>query len=170
MSYPQALGEISKNHKTIAIAGAHGKTTTTAMIALMMIDAKLDPTVIVGTKLQEFGNSNFHLGKSNYLVIEACEYNGSFLHYWNEIEVITNIEMDHIECYHNLDRLMAAFKKFTDHLVLGGSLVIFGDDKNAMRLAQNTKNTNKSIKIQQYSLKQPEAKKNTWFIKNSGRA
>jgi len=165
MSYPQALGELSKKCKTIAVAGAHGKTTTTAMIALMMIDANLDPTVVVGTKVREFGDSNFRLGKSDWLVIEACEYDGSFLNYWPQIEVVTNIEMDHMECYHNLNRLMAAFKEFASHLSATGSLVIFAGDKNAARLAKDVK---KEIAAKEYSLNQPEAKKLRGLLKIPG--
>lgn len=165
MSYPQALGELSKKCKTIAVAGAHGKTTTTAMIALMMIDAKLDPTVVVGTKVREFGDSNFRLGKSDYLVIEACEYDGSFLNYWPQVEVVTNIEMDHMECYRSLDRLTAAFEKFTSHLPLDGALVFFAGDKNAARLAKKIK---KEIAVKEYSLKQPEAKKLRGLLKIPG--
>jgi len=165
MSYPQALGELSKKCKTIAVAGAHGKTTTAAMIALMMIDANLDPTVVVGTKVREFGDSNFRLGKSDWLVIEACEYDGSFLNYWPQIEVVTNIEMDHMECYRNLNRLMAAFKEFASHLSATGSLVIFAGDKNAARLAKDVK---KEIAAKEYSLNQPEAKKLRGLLKIPG--
>ncbi|MBU6415020.1 UDP-N-acetylmuramate--L-alanine ligase, partial [Patescibacteria group bacterium] len=77
-SYAEALGEFTKEYFTIAIAGTHGKSTTTAMVNLMMTHAGLDPTVIIGTKLKEFGNANFRKGKSKYLVIEADEYAGSF--------------------------------------------------------------------------------------------
>ncbi len=165
MSYPQALGELSKKCKTIAIAGAHGKTTTTAMIALMMIDAKLDPTVIVGTKIKEFGESNFRLGKSDWLVIEACEYDSSFLNYWPLVEVITNIEMDHLECYRNLGRLMAAFKKFVGRISGGGTLIFFAGDKNASRLAADSK---KNGAVKEYSLTQPEAKKMRGLLRVPG--
>ena len=125
LSYPEALGELTKKYKTIAIAGAHGKSTTTAMIALMMAAAKMDPTVIVGTKVKEFGNSNFRPGKSNYLVIEACEYGRSFLNYWPQISVITNIEMDHVECYESEAKLVAAFKEFAEHLAKSYSQPVF---------------------------------------------
>ena len=155
ISYPQALGELSKKYKTIAIAGAHGKSTTTAMVALMMIKAKLDPTVIVGTKVREFGNSNFRAGKSEYLVIEACEYEKSFLNYWPQIEVITNIEMDHVECYKNEANLLAAFKEFAQHLPATGTLVVCGDDSNARKIASLLKKPHAAI--EKYSVKQPEA-------------
>ncbi|PJC51911.1 MAG: UDP-N-acetylmuramate--L-alanine ligase, partial [Candidatus Nealsonbacteria bacterium CG_4_9_14_0_2_um_filter_37_38] len=91
-SYPKALGELTKKYFTIAVSGTHGKSTTTAMIALILIRAGLDPTVIVGTKLKEFKNSNCRVGKSNYLVIEADEHFASFLNYWPKIIVLTNIE------------------------------------------------------------------------------
>lgn len=116
LSYPQALGELTKEHFTIAITGTHGKSTTTAMIALIMTKAGLDPTVIVGTKLKEFKNSNFRLGQSKYLVIEACEHEESFLNYWPQIAVITNIEEDHLDYYKNLENIKLAFNKFTDHI------------------------------------------------------
>ena len=71
ISYPEALGELTKEYYTIAVAGAHGKTTTTAMLGLVLERAGLDPTVIVGTKVKEFEGSNFRAGKSKLLVIEA---------------------------------------------------------------------------------------------------
>ncbi|MDD4409462.1 MAG: UDP-N-acetylmuramate--L-alanine ligase [Candidatus Pacebacteria bacterium] len=115
-SYPQALGELSKNYHTIAIAGTHGKSTTTAMLSLIMVEAGLDPTVIIGTKLKEFGGSNFRMGKSDYLVIEACEYERSFLNYHPQIAIVTNIEEDHLDYYENMDNLRRAFEEFASHV------------------------------------------------------
>ncbi|MCK9445328.1 UDP-N-acetylmuramate--L-alanine ligase [bacterium] len=123
LSYPQALGEITKEYFTIAVSGTHGKSTTTSMIALILTEAGLDPTVIVGTKLKEFGDSNFRMGQSQYLVIEACEHEESFLNYWPKIAVITNIEEDHLDYYHNLDNIKKAFNEFVSHLDKDGILV-----------------------------------------------
>ncbi|MFA5431632.1 MAG: Mur ligase domain-containing protein [Candidatus Paceibacterota bacterium] len=122
-SYPQALGELTKEYFTIAVSGTHGKSTTTAMIALILIEAGLDPTVVVGTKLKEFGNSNFRMGKSNYLVIEACEHEESFLNYWPKIAVITNIEEDHLDYYENIENIKKAFNEFVSRLSSDGILV-----------------------------------------------
>lgn len=166
ISYPQALGELTKLYKTIAVAGAHGKSTTTAIIGLMMIAARLDPTVIVGTKVKEFGDSNFRLGKSKYLVIEACEYDGSFLNYWPEIIVITNIEMDHMECYKSETELMAAFEKFARHLPKTGTLVAYGDDANVSEILGRIEPDRMGIK--KYSLAQSESKKLRSFLKIPG--
>lgn len=123
MSYPQALGELTKEYKTIAVSGTHGKSTTTAMISLILVEAGLDPTVIVGTRLKEFNDSNFRMGKSEYLVIEACEHEASFLNYWPQIIVVTNIEEDHLDYYGNLENIKKAFNEFVSHLKGDGILV-----------------------------------------------
>lgn len=123
LTYPQALGELTKQYKTIAVSGTHGKSTTTAMISLILIEAGLDPTVIVGTKLKEFGNSNFRMGGSEYLVIEACEHEAAFLNYWPSMIVITNIEEDHLDYYGNLRNIKKAFNEFVSHLKDNGVLI-----------------------------------------------
>jgi len=122
-SYPEALGDLTKQYYTIAISGAHGKSTTTAMIALILIKAGLDPTVIVGTKLKEFGNSNFRFGKSKFLVIEACEYDGSFLNYSPKIIVVTNIDKEHLDYFKTFANVKKAFKNFIAKLPSEGHLV-----------------------------------------------
>lgn len=112
MSYPEALSEISKEYFTIAISGTHGKSTTTAMLSLILIEAGLDPTVVVGTKLKEFNGSNFRMGNSKYLIIEACEHEASFLNYHPDIGVILNIEADHLDYYGDIQNVKNAFDKF----------------------------------------------------------
>lgn len=122
-SYPEVLGELTKEYYTIAISGSHGKSTTTAMLGILMQNAGLDPTVIVGTKVGEFGNSNFRLGKSKFLVIEACEYDSSFLHYWPQIIVITNVDKEHLDYFKNFANVKKAFKNFAKKLPKDGHLV-----------------------------------------------
>ena len=99
LSYPQALGELTKDQYTIAVSGTHGKSTTTALLGWILVKAGLDPTVVVGTKVQDFGDSNFRLGRSNYWVIEADEYQASFLNYWPQMIILTNIAKDHLDYY-----------------------------------------------------------------------
>jgi len=144
LSYPQALGELTKQYFTIAISGTHGKSTTTAMIALILIKAGLNPTVILGTKLKEFGNSNFRMGglpmshfipslisvKFPILVIEADEHFGSFLNYWPKIIVLTRLEADHLDYFKNFKNYISVFKKFVSHLPKDGILIANQDDKN----------------------------------------
>jgi UDP-N-acetylmuramate--alanine ligase len=112
LSYFEALGQFAKEYKVIAIAGTHGKTTTTAMVAEILVDAGLDPTVVVGSFVKKFG-SNFRAGKSEYLVVEADEYNRHFLNFHPFIGVVTNIEADHLDCYKDLADIQSAFNKFS---------------------------------------------------------
>lgn len=111
LSYFEALGQFAKEYKVIAIAGTHGKTTTTAMVAEILVDAGLDPTVIVGSFVKKF-DSNFRAGKNEYLVVEADEYNKHFLNFNPFITVVTNIEADHLDCYKDLADIQNAFDKF----------------------------------------------------------
>lgn len=165
-SYPQVLGELTKKYFTIAVSGTHGKSTTTAMTSLILIKAGLDPTVIIGTKLKEFGNSNFRVGKGKYLIIEADEWNASFLNYWPKIIVLTNIEKEHLDYYKNLKHILKTYQEYIGHLPRNGMLVINKDDKNISKLKiQNLKSHPKS---QSFSLKQKEAKKLKKILKVPG--
>lgn len=130
MSYPQALGELTKDYYTIAIAGTHGKSTTTAMTALIAIKGGLDPTVVIGTKLKELKNQNYRVGKSNYLIIEACEYKRSFLHFHPNVLIITNIEAEHLDYYKNLNDYKKAFKELIKKVPKDGTIIINEDEKN----------------------------------------
>jgi len=146
-SYPQALGDLTKEYFTIAVSGTHGKSTTTAMISLVLTEAGFDPTVIVGTKLKEFGNTNFRLGKSKYLIIEADEWNASFLNYWPKIIVLTNIEEEHLDYYKDLKHILKTYKEYVSHLAEDGALVANQDDNNILKL---------DLDFKGYSLKQKE--------------
>ncbi|MCX6724431.1 MAG: UDP-N-acetylmuramate--L-alanine ligase [Candidatus Staskawiczbacteria bacterium] len=137
LSYPEALGDLTKEYYTIAIAGAHGKSTTTAMLALVLAKAGLDPTVIVGTKVKEFGNSNFREGKGKFLVIEACEYDSSFLHYSPKIIVVTNVDKEHLDYFKTFSNVKKAFRDFIMRLSDDGFLVFNGDDKNLSVIARS---------------------------------
>lgn len=134
LTYAQALGRLTRQHKTIAVSGTHGKSTTVSMLALIMVEAGLDPTVIIGTKLNEFGNSNFRLGAGPHLLIEADEWHGSFLNYRPDIIVLTNIEEDHLDYYRDLDHIIETYGQYLDCLTPEGNLVFNGDDRNIMHL------------------------------------
>ena len=161
LSYPEALGELTKKYFTIAVSGTHGKSTTTAMIGLLLVKAGLDPTVIVGTKLKEFGDTNCQVGKSKYLVIEADEYMASFLNYWPKIIVLPSIEKDHLDYYKNLNNILKSFKEYIFHLPKDGTLVKNNDDKNIRKIIYTGDTC-------VYSLKQPEAKKLKKILKIPG--
>lgn len=128
-TYAEGLGYISSTKKTIAVAGTHGKTTTTAMVAGIMRDAGLDPTVIMGSLLSQEG-TNFIAGKGEYFLVEACEYNRSFLELSPYIAVITNIDNDHLDYYGSLEGIIDGFFSFTQKIVPGGFLVVNTEAKN----------------------------------------
>jgi len=128
LSYPEILRVVSKEKYTIAVSGTHGKTTTTAMIAKVLIDAHLDPTVVVGSFLQK-EKSNFIAGKSNYFVVEACEYRRSFLHIHPNILVITNIDDDHLDYYKDIADIQSAFKELASRLSSTDFLICDPHDK-----------------------------------------
>src|ERR1035437_1037801 len=111
-NYPQMLHYVTDNKYTIAVSGTHGKTTTTAMIGKMLMYAKLDPSIIVGSLLKE-SKSNLVVGKGNYFVVEACEYERSFLNINPTILVITNIEPDHLDYYKDIEDIKNAFHELT---------------------------------------------------------
>ncbi len=134
ISYPQSLSIISKDKYTIAVCGTHGKTTTTAMIAKVLIDARLDPTVIVGSLLSDY-KTNFIAGKSKYLVVEACEYCRSFLEINPTIVAVTTIDNDHMDYYKDTNDIERAFGEFMDK----ASTAVVGNlaDKNIRDVITN---------------------------------
>ncbi|MEK7527248.1 MAG: UDP-N-acetylmuramate--L-alanine ligase, partial [Patescibacteria group bacterium] len=139
MSYPEALGEISRGKFTIAVSGTHGKTTTTAMIAKILIDAKLDPTVVVGSLIKdETGRrTNFIGGKSKYFVVEACEYKRSFLNINPKVVVITNIDADHLDYYKDIDGVIKGFSEFAAKVSKSGYIVTNIKDKSIKLAIKN---------------------------------
>jgi len=150
ISYPEALGKLTKKYFTIAISGTHGKSTTCSMLSLVLVKAGFDPTVIVGTKLKEFGNSNFRMGDSKYLIIEADEWNASFLNYYPKIIILTNIEEEHLDYYRDLKHILETYKEYISHLPEDGILVINNDDKNIAKIINN------SLNIKRFSLENRE--------------
>lgn len=123
----QMLAWLMKDRYGIAVAGTHGKTTTSAMIALVLEDASLDPTIIVGGIVPELG-TNAKRGEGQHLVLEADEYDRTFLDLSPQAAVVTSIEMDHPDCFADLDDLSEAFQAFLSRLPSGGYLMANGDD------------------------------------------
>lgn len=128
-SYPEFIGMLTRKKKVIAISGTHGKTTTTGLIGKMLIDAGLDPTVIVGSYISDF-NGNARLGKSEYVVLEADEYRNAFAHYNPYVSVVTTIDFDHPDCFTDLDDVKKHFTAFLERTSQNGMLVASVDDKN----------------------------------------
>lgn len=122
LSYFEALGEATREGISVIISGTHGKTSTTAMIAKVLIDAGKEPTVIAGSILKEHG-SNFVEGKKDLFVIEGCEYRRHFLNLHPDVLVITNIELDHTDYYHDLADMQDAFRSVIERVPTTGAVV-----------------------------------------------
>lgn len=129
----EMLAELMRMKYGIAIAGAHGKTTTTSMIATVLAQAGLDPTAVIGGKLNSFG-SNAKLGEGEILVAEADESDGSFLQLSPIIAVVTNIDPEHLDYYKDLPRLQEAFLKFINRLPFYGLAILCADCENIQSL------------------------------------
>ncbi|MBW1972345.1 MAG: UDP-N-acetylmuramate--L-alanine ligase [Deltaproteobacteria bacterium] len=129
----EMLAELMRMKYGIAVAGTHGKTTTTSMIAHIMAKAEMDPTMIIGGKVNAFG-SNARLGQGEFLVAEADESDGTFLKLSPIIAVITNIDADHLDYYKDINDIKESFYNFADKVPFYGALVLCVDDKNVCSL------------------------------------
>jgi len=137
---------LQKGKTVIAIAGTHGKSTTTAMIGLMMEEVGLDPTVEVGALVPKW-QSTVRFGQSKYFVCEADEFNNNFLNYSPGIIIINNLEMDHPEFFHNFDEFKDAFKKFIQKIKEPKILIVNKEDKNIQELLIEMGNWLKKEKV-----------------------
>jgi UDP-N-acetylmuramate--alanine ligase len=129
----EMLAEIMRLKQGIAVAGTHGKTTTTSMIGAILSDAGLDPTILVGGRAHYLG-TNARLGKGEWLVAEADEYDRSFLELTPVLAVVTNVEEDHLDCYRDLAEIMGAFVTFANRVPFYGAVFVCLDDVNASDL------------------------------------
>ncbi|GAA1974694.1 UDP-N-acetylmuramate--L-alanine ligase [Catenulispora subtropica] len=132
-----ALASLMPGTRSVAVAGTHGKTTTTSMIAVALRHAGLDPTFVIGGELGTTGESG-HAGAGDVLIAEADESDGTFTHYRPDIAVITNIELDHPDHFADVEQVRAEFQDFADRLEPGGTLVVYADDPAARAIAERT--------------------------------
>lgn len=129
------LGDLAAGYKnTLAVSGTHGKTTSTGMVATVMMTANLDPTIHIGGMLASIGG-NTRLGGRDLFVMEACEYKNSFLQFHPTHALILNIEADHLDFFRNLDDILDSFTKYTYNIPLSGTLVLNLDDDGCRQLA-----------------------------------
>ncbi|MHB8126457.1 MAG: UDP-N-acetylmuramate--L-alanine ligase [Desulfitobacteriaceae bacterium] len=129
LSYPQYLGRLMSKKRGIAVTGTHGKTTTTAMIGLVLIQAGLDPTIIVGSNVPSLGG-NAHSGQGEFFLAESCEYRRHFLNYSPEYLIITNIDFDHPDYFQDLQDVILAFQEMARKVSPNGHIFICVDDPN----------------------------------------
>lgn len=131
------LGRIMKDYKNaVSVAGTHGKTTATSMMAYIMLEAGLDPTVMVGGKLDGI-DGNLKIGKSEYFVTETCEYMRNFLKFFPTIAIILNVEEDHLDYYHDIDDIISAFNEFAMLVPKDGFVIANAENKNSLKAVEN---------------------------------
>jgi UDP-N-acetylmuramate--alanine ligase len=129
----EMLAELMRLKYGIAIAGMHGKTTTTSMVATVLAAGGLDPTVVIGGRVDAIG-SNARVGKSEYFVAEADESDRSFLKLWPILAVATNIDREHMDCYHDMADVERTFVEFLDHVPFYGMVVACNDNDDLRRI------------------------------------
>src|SRR6476659_3066056 len=126
----ELLAELMRLKYGIAVAGSHGKTTTTSMTATILNYAGLDPTVVVGGRVATMGGSNARVGRSDFLLVESDESDGSFLKLAPIVAVVTNIDREHLDHYPSLDAIRAAFIEFVNKVPFYGAVIVCLDDPN----------------------------------------
>ncbi len=157
MNYFEALGEMANEYYVIAVAGTHGKTTTTAMLTDILEEASFDPTAIIGALRTKTG-SNFRPGKSKYFIVEACEYKRDFLTLEPDMLIITNIEHEHVDYYKNLSDVQDAFRELAQKVPEEGDIIALTSDKNTAPVLKGVKakvHDYKAAIFQNFSLTQP---------------
>lgn len=134
VKHSEMIGWLSTTKRTLAVAGTAGKTTTTAMLAWILKEAGFDPTALVGGVLPALG-SGARLGRSDFLVVEADEFDRRFLELHPEVAIVTNVEPDHLDYYGSFDAIREAFRQFVGKVPEGGWMILCGDDREAATLA-----------------------------------
>jgi UDP-N-acetylmuramate--alanine ligase len=130
----ELLAELMRLKYGIAVAGSHGKTTTTSMIATILSHAGLDPTVVVGGKVSSMGGSNARVGKSDFLVVESDESDGSFLKLSPIFAIVTNIDREHLDHYADIEEIRAAFTEFVNKVPFYGAAIVCLDSENVQTI------------------------------------
>ncbi len=130
----ELLAELMRQKYGIAVAGSHGKTTTTSMVAAVLSHAGLDPTIVVGGRVGMMGGSNAKLGRSDYLVVESDESDGSFLKLAPIVAIVTNIDREHLDHYSGLGEIRRAFAEFVSKVPFYGVAILCLDDENVQQI------------------------------------
>ncbi|MBN2064473.1 MAG: UDP-N-acetylmuramate--L-alanine ligase [Sedimentisphaerales bacterium] len=138
LKYAEALGQLSGTLKTVAIAGTHGKSTTSGWTAYAFRNAGLDPSFVIGASVHQIGGGS-GAGKGPYLVVESCEYDRSFLKLKPQMAAILNIEADHLDYYKDIDEIRSAFSDFARLPGENGYLIVNAEDSNVMKIVDNLK-------------------------------
>ncbi len=141
MSYPEALSKITDGFTVVAVCGTHGKSSTTGMVARLLMQTGRDPTVVIGTKMPELDGRNWRRGQSALFVLEACEYRKSFHFYKPQIILMTNCDGDHFDYYKSTELYQEAFRDFLQLLPPSGVVITHMSDPDCQRVAVASERT-----------------------------
>jgi len=150
VSRAEMVNRLISDRQLLAVAGSHGKTTTSSLATLMAQKAGLDPIALIGGNIPELNNSNVLNGRGQTAIVEADEYADAFLSYKPSIAVITNIDPDHLDYFGTEQIFYESFEKFTSQIVRGGVLLVCADDKGAMNILENSPRDD--LQIETYSV------------------
>ena len=150
MMRAEMVARLIADREVLAIAGTHGKTTTTALVALMTVRGDLDPLVLLGGDARDLGNANVRDGAGRLAVVEADEYAAAFLEYEPRIALITNVEADHLDYYGTEARMREAFAKFAARVKPGGTLLVCADSPAALAIGEERRRA--GARVERYAL------------------
>ena len=141
----ELLSQVAARHKAVTVAGMHGKTTVSSLIAFLMAEGGADPSAVIGGFVPAF-DGNFRKGASDYLVLEADESDGTFVRYASTVAVLLNIDADHLDHYKDINEIEKAFAVYVNNIVPGGTLVYNCEDEICCRLAKNARPDIRKVK------------------------
>jgi len=149
--YAALLGHLSREIKTWAIAGTHGKSTTSGWLSYLLVKANLKPNFVIGADVAQLNGASSGAGSGDCLVVESCEYDRSFLNISPYIATLLNIEADHLDYYSGLNEIMGAFSEFTHGIISSGILIANGDDPNTVAIVNEYQNKSECYSIKDNS-------------------
>jgi len=152
ISFPEALGDLSAQYDSSGISGIHGKTTTAAMAGILLKYLDLPATILVGSELAAFGGRSSLVRGDHYFVAETCEYRRHFLYFFPRRLVITNIEPDHLDYYHDQEDIISAFTSYALNLALKGALIYCADNAGALEAVKRVSRKRDDLRYIPYGL------------------
>ncbi len=164
VKYSEFLGSLMSNKRGIAVSGTHGKTTTGAMISIILKKTGCEPTFVIGGNVEGIGGGSC-VGKGNLFVAEACEYDRTFLNLSPQIGVITNIDEDHLDCYKDINGVTNAFSEFVSLIPEDGLLVVNSNDENIKKAIKSAR-----CRVEKYSVIMASSKHLPDYVVRAGKA
>jgi len=128
INYAHALGMVTEGKQLVAITGTHGKTTITGILTCILLEAKTDPSIIIGSRINVLGDQNYRIGKSELFLAEACEYRDNFLTLTPNIMLINSLEPDHLDYFKTTEQYYASYQKLADKIPESGALIVYESD------------------------------------------